>query len=78
MTVDDIRAFGMIPEFIGRLPIIYTLDGLNEDMLVQVEANPGAVDSFLQNYAASVEWVNANNADAAQLIAEYGIIEAGL
>ena len=42
-----------------------------------VEANPGAVDSFLQNYAASMEWVNANNADAAQLIAEYGIIEAG-
>ena len=41
-----------------------------------VEANPGAVDSFLQNYAASVEWVNANNADAAQLIAEYGIIDA--
>ena len=41
-----------------------------------VEANPGAVDSFLQDYAASVEWVNANNADAAQLIAEYGIIEA--
>ena len=41
-----------------------------------VEANLGAVDSFLQNYAASVEWVNANNADAAQLIAEYGIIEA--
>lgn len=41
-----------------------------------VEANPGAVDSFLQDYAASVEWVNANNADAAQLIAEYSIIEA--
>ena len=41
-----------------------------------VEANPGAVDSFLQDYAASVEWVNANIADAAQLIAEYGIIEA--
>ena len=41
-----------------------------------VEANPGAVDSFLQDYAASVEWVNANNADAAQLIAEHGIIEA--
>ena len=34
-----------------------------------VEANPGAVDSFLQNYALSVEWVNDNNADAAQLIA---------
>lgn len=41
-----------------------------------VEANPGAVDSFLQDYAASVEWVNANNAEAAQLISEYGIVEA--
>ena len=41
-----------------------------------VEANPGAVDAFLQDYAASVAWVNANNADAAQLISEYGIVEA--
>ena len=40
VTVDDIRAFGMIPEFIGRLPIIYTLDGLNEDMLVQILKEP--------------------------------------
>ncbi len=30
----------MIPEFIGRLPIIYTLDGLNEDMLVQILKEP--------------------------------------
>ena len=41
-----------------------------------VEANPGAVDAFLRDYAASVEWVNANNTDAAQLISRYGIIEA--
>ena len=41
-----------------------------------VEANPGAVDAFLQDYAASVAWVNANNADAAQLISEYGSVEA--
>ncbi len=41
-----------------------------------VEANPGAVDAFLADYAASVEWVNANVADAAQLIADYGIVEA--
>lgn len=25
VTVEDIRNFGMIPEFIGRLPIIFTL-----------------------------------------------------
>ena len=40
VTVDVIRAFGMIPDFIGRLPIIYTLDGLNEDMLVQILKEP--------------------------------------
>ena len=40
VTVEDIRSFGMIPEFIGRLPIIFTLDGLNEDMLVQILQEP--------------------------------------
>ena len=38
--VVDIRSFGMIPEFIGRLPIIFTLDGLNEDMLVKILQEP--------------------------------------
>ena len=37
VTVDDIRAFGMIPEFIGRLPIIYTLDGLKNAILKQYQ-----------------------------------------
>ena len=40
VTVEDIRRFGMIPEFIGRLPIIFTLDGLNEDMLVKILQEP--------------------------------------
>ena len=43
-----------------------------------VEANPGAVDSFLQNYAASVEWVNGNTAEAATLVGEYGIVDAAV
>ena len=30
----------MIPEFIGRLPIIFTLDALTEDMLVRILAEP--------------------------------------
>ena len=29
VTVDDLRNFGMIPEFIGRLPIIFTMNGLD-------------------------------------------------
>ena len=40
VTVEDIRNFGMIPEFIGRLPIIFTLDGLSEDMLVKILQEP--------------------------------------
>lgn len=40
VTVDDIRSFGMIPEFIGRLPVIFTLQGLTEDMLVQILKEP--------------------------------------
>ncbi|MBP3508383.1 ABC transporter substrate-binding protein [Oscillibacter sp.] len=41
-----------------------------------VEEHPAAVGAFLQDYAASVDWVNSNNADAAQLISQFGIIEA--
>lgn len=40
VTVEDLREFGMIPEFIGRLPIVYTLDGLTKDMLVKVLKEP--------------------------------------
>lgn len=43
-----------------------------------VEENPAAVDAFLQEYAASVEWVNGNTADAAALIGDYGIVEAAV
>lgn len=40
VTVEDIRSFGMIPEFIGRLPVIFTLDALTEDMMVQILKEP--------------------------------------
>ncbi len=43
-----------------------------------VEAHPAAVGSFLTAYAASVDWVNANTADAAALIGEYGIVDAAV
>ena len=41
-----------------------------------VEEHPAAVAAFLEDYAASVDWVNSNTADAAQLISQFGIIEA--
>ena len=43
-----------------------------------VEANPTAVDAFLKDYAGSVEWVNANTAEAAELIGSYDIVEAAV
>ena len=43
-----------------------------------VEEHPAAVDKFLQDYAESVEWVNANHADAAALIGGYGIVDAAV
>ena len=40
VTVEDLRKFGMVPEFLGRLPIIFTLQGLTRDMLVQILEEP--------------------------------------
>ena len=40
VTVEDLRNFGMIPEFIGRLPIVFTLQGLDEGMLVKILKEP--------------------------------------
>lgn len=40
VTVEDLRKFGMIPEFLGRLPIIFTLKGLDKDMFVKILKEP--------------------------------------
>lgn len=40
VTIENLRDFGMIPEFIGRLPIIFTLQGLTKDMLVKILKEP--------------------------------------
>ena len=36
----DLLKFGMIPEFIGRLPVITTLEELNEEMLIRIMSEP--------------------------------------
>lgn len=40
VTVEDLRSFGMIPEFLGRLPIICTLGKLDRAMLVRILKEP--------------------------------------
>ena len=40
VTIEDLKKFGMIPEFLGRLPIICTLQALTKDMLVRILKEP--------------------------------------
>ena len=40
VTNEDLRTFGMIPEFLGRLPVTVTLQGLTEDMMVRILKEP--------------------------------------
>ena len=40
VEVEDIRKYGMIPEFLGRLPVIFALEALNEDMMVRILSEP--------------------------------------
>jgi ATP-dependent Clp protease ATP-binding subunit ClpX len=37
---EDLLKFGLIPEFVGRLPVIVTLDGLDEEALVRILLEP--------------------------------------
>ncbi|MBQ4259357.1 MAG: ATP-dependent Clp protease ATP-binding subunit ClpX [Lachnospiraceae bacterium] len=53
VTVEDIRKFGMIPEFIGRLPIIYTLEGLSKEMMVKILKEPK--NAILKQYQKLLE-----------------------
>ena len=40
VTNEDLRAFGMIPEFLGRLPVNVTLKGLDKDMMIRILKEP--------------------------------------
>ena len=48
VTMEDLRAFGMIPEFLGRLPIVFALDAMDEDMLVRIMKEPK--NSIIRQY----------------------------
>lgn len=68
VTVEDIRNFGMIPEFIGRLPIIFTLQELTKDMMVEVLKEPK--NAILKQYQKLLEM------DEVKLEFDEGAIEA--
>lgn len=71
VTVEDLRKFGMIPEFLGRLPIIYTLEGLNKEMMVKILKEPR--NAILKQYQKLLELDEVKlefNEDALEAIAE--------
>ena len=37
---EDLTRYGLIPEFVGRLPVVVTLDGLDEDALLRILTEP--------------------------------------
>lgn len=53
---EDLLKFGLIPEFIGRLPVIATLEELNEDALVRILTEPK--NALVKQYQKMLELDN--------------------
>ncbi|AAN49757.1 ATP-dependent Clp protease ATP-binding subunit ClpX [Leptospira interrogans] len=71
---EDLIKFGLIPEFIGRLPIVATLQELNVDMLRQIFREPK--NSVLKQYTRLLELENVKltfHDEAIDKIAELAI-----
>ena len=53
VTVEDLKKFGMIPEFLGRLPVIYTLAALDKPMMIKILKEPK--NAILKQYQKLLE-----------------------
>ncbi|QCE32196.1 ATP-dependent Clp protease ATP-binding subunit ClpX [Acetobacteraceae bacterium] len=71
---EDLMKYGLIPEFIGRLPVIATLDDLDKKALVRILAEPK--NALVKQYARLFEMENTKltfNSEALDEIAERAI-----
>ena len=71
VAVEDLRKFGMIPEFIGRLPVMLSLEALTKDMLVKILQEPK--NAILKQYKKLLELDEVEllfNEDSLEAIAE--------
>lgn len=57
VTPDDFRSFGLIPEFLGRLPVICPFHELTEEELCQILTEPK--DALVKQYSAMFKYDNA-------------------
>jgi len=73
---DDLLKFGLIPEFIGRLPVAAVLENLNKKSLVEILTIPK--NSLIKQYQKLFEMEDVKlsfTKDALQSIADYSIIK---
>jgi ATP-dependent Clp protease ATP-binding subunit ClpX len=55
---EDLLKFGLIPEFVGRLPVVATLEDLDEDALVTILSKPK--NALIKQYQKLFELEKAN------------------
>ena len=55
---EDLIKFGLIPEFVGRLPVVATLEDLDEDALIQILTEPK--NALLKQYQKLFEMDDVN------------------
>ncbi len=70
-TAEDLREFGMIPEFLGRLPMIFSLKELDKEMLIRVLKEPK--NAIIKQYQKLLSYDAVDlqfSEDALELIAE--------
>ena len=70
-TMEDLREYGMIPEFVGRLPVVFALRGLDKDAMKRILTEPkNAIIKQYQKLFAMDEVKLIFADDAIDLIAE--------
>jgi ATP-dependent Clp protease ATP-binding subunit ClpX len=65
---DDLLKYGLIPEFIGRLPVVATLDALNEEALMRILVEPK--NALVKQYTKFFEY------DSVELVFSDGALKA--
>lgn len=71
VTTEDLRKYGMIPEFLGRLPIVFSVNELDKEMLVKILSEPR--NAILKQYEKLLELDEVKlefSKDAKEAIAE--------
>ena len=70
-STEDLRQYGMIPEFLGRLPIVCAVDDLDKEMLIKVLSEPK--NAIIKQYEKLLEFDEVKlefSDDAKEIIAE--------